>query len=63
MGNKIVVAYSGGLDTSVMVQWLIEKQRAEVITATGDLGQGKELAGVEEKAYKTGAAKAYVKDM
>ena len=63
MRNKIVVAYSGGLDTSVMVQWLIEKQSAEVITATGDLGQGKELAGVEEKAYKTGATKAYVKDM
>ena len=60
---KIVVAYSGGLDTSVMVKWLIETYNAEVITATGNLGQRAELVGVQEKAYKTGASKAYVVDL
>lgn len=61
--KKIVVAYSGGLDTSVMVKWLKDKYDAEIITATGNLGQRKELIGVKEKAYKTGASKAYVKDL
>ncbi|MBI3765285.1 MAG: argininosuccinate synthase, partial [Ignavibacteriales bacterium] len=61
--TKIVVAYSGGLDTSVMVKWLMEKYDAEIITATGDLGQRKELAGVKEKAKKTGVAKVYVQDL
>lgn len=56
----IVVAYSGGLDTSVMVRWLIEKYNATIITATGDLGQQKELVGVEEKALKTGAKRAHM---
>jgi argininosuccinate synthase len=60
---RIVVAYSGGLDTSVMVRWLIERMNAEVITATGDLGQKKELTGVREKALQTGAVKAYVEDL
>jgi len=60
---RIIVAYSGGLDTSVMVRWLIEKWNAEVITATGDLGYSRELAGVQAKAYRTGAAKAYVVDL
>jgi argininosuccinate synthase len=60
---RIVVAYSGGLDTSVMVRWLIERMNAEVITATGDLGQKKELNGVREKARQTGAVKAYVEDL
>jgi len=60
---KIVVAYSGGLDTSVMVKWLMETYDAEVITATGNLGQKKELTGLREKAYATGAAKAYIKDL
>lgn len=64
MKTKIVVAYSGGLDTSVMVQWLQARYKdAEVITATGDLGQKKELQGVKEKALATGAARAYVKDL
>jgi argininosuccinate synthase len=58
--QRVVVAYSGGLDTSVMVKWLIQKLDAEVITATGDLGQQKELIGVEEKALATGAVKAYL---
>jgi argininosuccinate synthase len=61
--NKIVVAYSGGLDTSVMVKWLMEHYDAEIVTATGDLGQKKELQGVQAKAYATGATKVYIKDL
>ncbi len=59
---KIAVAYSGGLDTSVMIKWLIDKYDAEIITVTGNLGQRKELVGVEEKAKKTGASKVYMID-
>jgi len=59
---KIVVAYSGGLDTSVMVRWLMDRWNADIITATGDLGQKKELLGVREKALATGATKAFVVD-
>jgi argininosuccinate synthase len=61
--EKIAVAYSGGLDTSVIVKWLQEKYNADVITVTGDLGQQKELVGVAEKAYKTGAKKVYIQDL
>lgn len=61
--NKIVVAYSGGLDTSVMVKWLKENYEAEIITFTGNLGQTKELIGLEEKAINSGASKAYVEDL
>ncbi|RJP62713.1 MAG: argininosuccinate synthase [Ignavibacteriales bacterium] len=61
--KKIVVAYSGGLDTSVMVKWLNDKFDAEIITATGNLGQRAELEGLEEKAIKTGAVKAVIKDL
>ena len=61
--TKIVVAYSGGLDTSVMIKWLMEKYDAEVITATGNLGQRKELTGVEQKAYATGASRVYIRDL
>lgn len=61
--RKIVVAYSGGLDTSVMVKWLNEKYNADIITVTADLGQSKEITGVEEKAKKTGAVKSYVLDL
>ena len=60
---KIVLAYSGGLDTSVMIKWLKEKYNAEVITATGNLGQKKELIGLTEKAYQTGASKVYIDDL
>ena len=56
--RKIAVAYSGGLDTSVMVKWLSEKYDADIITVTGVLGQATELDGLEEKAFKTGAVKA-----
>ncbi|MGA2624729.1 MAG: argininosuccinate synthase [Bacteroidota bacterium] len=61
--KKIVVAYSGGLDTSVMVKWLMEKHDAEIITATGNLGQQKELEGLREKALKTGVSKVYIEDL
>ncbi len=60
---KIAVAYSGGLDTSVIVKWLQENYNAEVITVTGNLGQKKELVGVKEKAFKTGAKKVYVRNL
>ncbi|KAF0152172.1 MAG: argininosuccinate synthase [Ignavibacteria bacterium] len=61
--NKIVVAYSGGLDTSVMVKWLKDNYDAEIITFTGNLGQTKELIGLEEKALKSGASKSYILDL
>ncbi|MEW6511974.1 MAG: argininosuccinate synthase [Bacteroidota bacterium] len=61
--TKIVVAYSGGLDTSVMVKWLKERMDAEIVTVTGDLGQKKELTGVKAKAFATGATAAYVEDV
>ena len=61
--KKIVLAYSGGLDTSVILKWLIETYHCDVITVTADLGQPEDLTGVEEKAYKTGASKAYVVDL
>ncbi|OGU32513.1 MAG: argininosuccinate synthase [Ignavibacteria bacterium GWA2_35_9] len=61
--KKIAVAYSGGLDTSVMVKWLSEKYDADIITVTGILGKTKELDGLEEKAYKTGASKVVIVDL
>jgi argininosuccinate synthase len=61
--NKIVVAYSGGLDTSVMVKWLKEHYDADIITMTGNLGQTKELIGLEPKALNSGASKAYILDL
>ncbi|MBU2494208.1 MAG: argininosuccinate synthase [Bacteroidetes bacterium] len=61
--SKIAVAYSGGLDTSVMVKWLSEKFDAEIITVTGNLGQISELEGLEEKAAKSGAVKSIIKDL
>lgn len=61
--NKIVLAYSGGLDTSVMLRWLKEQYDAEVICYCADVGQGEELTGLEEKALATGASKLYVEDL
>ncbi|MBI3004007.1 MAG: argininosuccinate synthase [Ignavibacteriales bacterium] len=61
--QRIAVAYSGGLDTSVIVKWLQEKYNSDVITVTGNLGQKKELVGIADKAYKTGAKKVYVQDL
>jgi len=61
--NKIVLAYSGGLDTSVMLRWLKENYNCEVVCYCADVGQGAELPGLEEKAYATGASKLYVEDL
>ncbi len=61
--KKVVLAYSGGLDTSVILVWLKERYGCEVITFTADLGQGEELEGLEEKALSTGASKAYIEDL
>lgn len=61
--NKVVLAYSGGLDTSVILKWLIVTYGCEVITMTADLGQEEDLNGVDQKALKTGASKAYVEDL
>jgi len=60
---KIVVAYSGGLDTSVIVKWLKETYNAEIIAFCADLGQEEELGGLREKAKKTGASKVYIEDL
>jgi argininosuccinate synthase len=61
--GKVVLAYSGGLDTSIIVPWLKENYDCEVITFTADLGQGEELEGLEEKALASGASKAYIEDL
>ncbi len=60
---KVVLAYSGGLDTSVILKWLIEEHDAEVIAFAADIGQGDELDGLDEKARATGASKVYVDDL
>ncbi len=61
--KKVVLAYSGGLDTSVILVWLKERYGCEVITFTADLGQEEELEGLEEKALSTGASKVYIEDL
>lgn len=62
--KKVVLAYSGGLDTSIMIPWLKENyNNCEVIAVSGDVGQGTELEGLEEKAVATGASKLYVLDL
>ncbi len=61
--KKIVLAYSGGLDTSVILAWLIETYHAEVIAFCADLGQGEELAPVEGKAKASGASRVYIEDL
>jgi argininosuccinate synthase len=61
--KKVVLAYSGGLDTSVILKWLIETYHCEVITFSADIGQEEELNKIEEKALKTGASKVYVDDL
>lgn len=66
MGNikKVVLAYSGGLDTSIIIPWLKENyDNCEVIAVSGDVGQATELEGLEEKAKKTGASKLYIEDL
>ena len=62
--KKVVLAYSGGLDTSIIIPWLKENyNNCEVIAVSGDVGQGTELDGLEEKAKKTGASKLYILDL
>ncbi|GIQ70004.1 argininosuccinate synthase [Xylanibacillus composti] len=61
--EKIVLAYSGGLDTSVILAWLKETYDAEIIAFTADIGQKEELDGLEEKAIQTGASKVYIDDL
>ncbi len=61
--NKVILAYSGGLDTSVIVRWLIETYKCEVVCFVADLGQKEELTGLKEKAINTGASKIYIEDL
>ncbi|ADU25737.1 argininosuccinate synthase [Ethanoligenens harbinense] len=61
--KKVVLAYSGGLDTSIIIPWLKENYGCEVIAMSADVGQGEELSGLEEKAKKTGASKLYIEDL
>ena len=64
MSNKVVLAYSGGLDTSIIIPWLREHHDLEVHCFAGDVGQGEdELSGLEEKAIHTGAASCRVQDL
>ncbi len=61
--NKIVLAYSGGLDTSVIIKWLQDEYQAEIIAMVGDVGQQEDLDAIKEKALTTGASRAYVEDL
>ena len=61
--NKVVLAYSGGLDTSIIIPWLKDNYGAEVIAFAADIGQGSELKGLEDKAIRTGASKLIVEDL
>ena len=61
--EKVVLAYSGGLDTSIIIPWLKENYDYDVIAVCGDVGQGKETEGLEEKALKTGASKVYIENL
>ncbi len=62
--KKVVLAYSGGLDTSIIIPWLKENyDGCEVVAVAADVGQGAELNGLEEKAKKTGASKLYIADL
>lgn len=61
--KKIVLAYSGGLDTSVILHWIRKEYKCEVVAYCADIGQEEELSGLEEKAAKTGASKTYIEDL
>src|SRR4026207_713607 len=61
--KRVVLAYSGGLDTSVILRWLIETYRCEVVAYCADLGQGEELIPVKEKALRTGASSVHIVDL
>src|SRR5881397_815427 len=60
---KIILAYSGGLDTSVILRWLKDNYRANIVAFCADIGQEEELAGLEDKALKTGASKCVIEDL
>lgn len=61
--NKVILAYSGGLDTSVILKWLVETYQCEVVTFSANIGQEEEMSEIEENALKTGATKAYIEDL
>jgi len=61
--KKVVLAYSGGLDTSIIIPWLKETYGCEVIAMAGNIGQDDELQGLQEKALKTGASKCFIEDL
>ncbi|WP_040198081.1 argininosuccinate synthase [Candidatus Soleaferrea massiliensis] len=61
--KKVILAYSGGLDTSIIIPWLKDNYGCEVVAVAADVGQGAELSGLEEKAIKTGASKLYIEDL
>ena len=63
MPEKVVLAYSGGLDTSIIIPWLKENYSYSVIAMVGDVGQGDDIEAVVEKAYATGASKVIVEDL
>src|SRR5256885_8582644 len=63
MPEKVVLAYSGGLDTSIIIPWLKENYSYDVIAMVADVGQGDDIESVVEKAYKTGASKVVVEDL
>ncbi len=61
--KRVALAYSGGLDTSIIIPWLKEKYECEVVAIAGDVGQAEELTGLKEKAIATGAAEIYIEDL
>jgi len=61
--KKVILAYSGGLDTSVILKWLIETYKCDVVAFSADIGQEEEIDDIEEKALKTGAVKVYIDDL
>lgn len=61
--SKIVLAYSGGLDTSIILKWLSKEYDSDIIAYVADLGQGEDIKAIEKKAYETGAAKVFVEDL
>lgn len=61
--KKVALAYSGGLDTSIIIPWLKENYNCDVIAVVGNVGQKTEIEGLEEKAIKTGASKIYIVDL
>ena len=61
--NKVVLAYSGGLDTSVILKWLVEKYQCEVVTFSADIGQIEDFDKVRANAVKTGASEIYIEDL